>query len=557
MLGETKVNSPSPVHYHDARRAKAPPIGYWFISCIVMLLRLLLCLVGLLLNVKRPPAIIYSALLACTVLSLWGQADAPVTRLLDTTIASPEVLTGEALAKQTGWRPIVEDNLSHEFAGDTVFLNDKLAVVLRKQGTGPELYGKASARFQFRAALASPIEGLKVLENTSSAVKLELGFKAGGPAPVRLRLTAGEAILEVQSSTSTGHLEVRSKTRHVVVPDYFGNDLVYSPRQDRALCLPTENFCLCLLEGNDSMLMAVWQSNQQEVRLTGGGSGPPSLEILCAKDKSLWLALLEHPGIWHEKGGSAADDWSPPFPAKWRCSLRRADGAAASSYLDARGRGEPTAGAQETPVIVYPIDRSTTTPLTATCPTDVMRNTLGVGPCQYILACEGLGAQGDPTPNSVMGWVEKQFEQRKQRKAAEDIAEGLQVMNRHIGDARLRIEGYARSSRQGRQFLAGKPHEFIEILNDLDRAAAAGLTAAAAPERARDLSGQVQALIAREDGLEQCRQLGQQLRSIGAAQDRSLAECRMNVRRLRAHALTIEPPDLAVQKIADQILQRK
>ena len=97
------------------------------------------------------------ALFAFTVLPLWAEDDGPLTRLLDTAIPSAEVLTGEALVKQAGWRLIAEDNISHKFSGDTIFLNDKLAVVLRKQGQGPEIYSKSSARFQFRAALAPTV----------------------------------------------------------------------------------------------------------------------------------------------------------------------------------------------------------------------------------------------------------------------------------------------------------------------------------------------------------------------------------------------------------------
>ena len=196
--------------------------------------------------------------------------------------------------------------------------------------------------------------------------------------------------------------------------------------------------------------------------------------------------------------GWPTDDWKPPFPAKWRSSFVRENVIADSWDLDRGPSPEQSAGKHQGPLVIYPIDRSTATPLTATCPTDVMRNTLGVGPCQYILACEGLASQGDPTPNSVMGWVEKQFEHKKQQKAADDIRERLAQMTQHVADARVRIERYKQFAGQARKTLAGKPgsDQFRAILDDLERCVAAGLSPASAPERARQLAGKLRPSLA-------------------------------------------------------------
>src|SRR5262249_47429160 len=45
------------------------------------------------------------------------------------------------------------------------------------------------------------------------------------------------------------------------------------------------------------------------------------------------------------------------------------------------------------PVVVYPINRVKQTPLDAYTVVDVMRNTLGVGPCEHILDLEGQKAE--------------------------------------------------------------------------------------------------------------------------------------------------------------------
>ena len=136
-----------------------------------------------------------------------------------------------------------------------------------------------------------------------------------------------------------------------------------------------------------------------------------------------------------------------------------------------------------------------------------MRNTLGVGPCQYILACEGMAAQGDPTPNSVMKWVEKQFEQKKQRKAADDIKERLEHMVQHVGEARGRIERYAALERDART-VSGKGRSalwFAAMLDDLARFAAEGLSSNATQVKAQQLAGKVVELLGQSNGFAACR----------------------------------------------------
>jgi hypothetical protein len=516
-------------------------------------------------------------LLCAWALTAPGQNDLPFTRLFDTGAPSSEPLTGENLAKAAGWKQVPEDSTNHNFSGDALLLNDKVALVFRKQGLGPELYSRTTDAFTQRATLgyaanhSSPLSlpaSVTIVENSSGAVKVEARFKGSGNAALRFRLTAGEAIVEIQSNEEGGYLNVQSASQYVVVPDYFGDDMVYKAADARERSLPAENICLNLIDGNNAMLMAVWQSNEQEVFLapfrTDTQGTTASMRIGCLKNKPIWLAFLESNGIWRSLTGPSDNSWKSPFPAKWRSTFGRENGVA-DSWDTTLGPGSgQTEGNHEGPMLVYPIDRTPATPLTATCPTDVMRNTLGVGPCQYILACEGLGAQGDPTPNSVMNWVEKLFDQKKDKHAADDIKERLELMSRHLADARSKIQRYADFSAQVRLALADRAAPYQVILDDLARFAATGLTPASAPARARELAAKVVALIGRENSLNDCQQLGQQLRAIGAAQDAALAKCRMGVRRLRAQSRDIAGqqsaksiPAQQVQRLAEQILRNK
>ena len=308
------------------------------------------------------------------------------------------------------------------------------------------------------------------MENNPGAVMLAAGFTTaeGGKCSLTYRLTAGQAIVEVRPGKDAGRLLVECAARYVVVPDFFGDDMIFAAEMfaPRRLRLPVENFFVSLLDRGNALVMCVWQSRKQEaVAVVSAGKQPAitGCEIQAVKDKSLWIAVLESPDVWHERVVSAGDakaeltlDWKPPFPAKWRADLLAGNGPARSWYFQAAEQaGEassqghppcclegdrailrllqdvaasPPAWPYPAAMVVYAMDRTRATPLTTFCPIDVLRNTLGVGPCQYILQTEGLATDANPTPDNVMTWIEKQFKRKKEKSAAGEIRELLDQM---------------------------------------------------------------------------------------------------------------------------------
>lgn len=528
----------------------------------------------------RPQTHCVLALLIGLVAGLaYAQTGSPLVRLFDTISPEAQPLPGAALASRTGWRLVPEHNVTHLFSGDAVMLNNRAAVVLRRGAGGPEVYSRTPNGATLRATLghartqagtAALLAALNVVENRSSAVALEATFRGDDSPRLGVRLTAGEAIIEVQPGAGSGFAEVRSQAAYVVVPDYFGDDVVYRTDIHSGLYLPAENVCLTLGSSGDSILMCVWQSSEQDAWLAAAGVGRKwgncSLRIACAANQKTWLAVLESPGIWHSVRTDADAEWAPPFPAKWRQSLARPDGAVGSWDFDQGSERTHPARQAVGPCVVYPIDRSRATPLTVSCPTDVMRNTLGLGPCQYILAVEGLATEGDATPANVMTWVEKQFARKQERKAADDIGERLDHMVRHIGRAQTRIRQYAEAAGRLRAALGSDADslELTAILAALDGHVDRGLAAAASQEQARRLADQVLALIGQENALTACRSLGAPIRAIGGVQDSALARCRMALRRLRQEARTIgtrqaqaDGPTAKLQRLAEDVLRRQ
>jgi len=522
-----------------------------------------------------------------------AQAESPFTRLFDTGAPSSVPLPAQALGKRAGWSVVPEGKLAHKFAGDAAFLNDKLAVVLRKNGPGVEVYSKTPSGLRRRATLiprsaTAGLTAIRTIENSPAAVMLEavFGTDGGKGASARFRLTTGETILEARPGEGARRLLIRSNTRYVVVPDFFADDMVFGADtvDGSRVGLPAENFVLNLVEGGDAIVMCVWQSNQQNADVLLAGEGREravsGVEIECMKGKSIWVAFLEGPRLWHSRRFSDEDKkrdialaWKPPFPAKWRVSLVREDGVADSWQFGQEGKARRVTGKHGGPLVVYPLDRSRATPLTVFCPIDVMRNTLGVGPCQYILAMEGLGSEAPATPDLATRWIEKQFKRKRDKRYAAEIKERLDQMAHHIQRAEARIEQYGEFARRVRKLCAKEERnedvadvarELRGLATGLDLIIHLGREPLETSRSARRLTGAMAALIGRKDALAECQRLGAQLRAIGADQDRTLARCRMAVRRLKQQCRMIaargsQAAGLArkVQSQAEQMLRKK
>jgi hypothetical protein len=188
-----------------------------------------------------------------------------------------------------------------------------------------------------------------------------------------------------------------------------------------------------------------------------------------------------------------------------------------------------------------------------------MRNTLGFGPCQYILETEGLASQDPPTPDQVMTWIEKQFKRGKQKESADEIRERLKAMAELVGRTEMRIKRYADFADELQKLLAAEDSENGRLLKatagTLAESAATGLSATSKtrrvedppgrsgpPDRIAKLSDAVIGLIGKETAAADLAPLAAEIRGIGAAQDRALAKSRMAVRWLNCQASSFAAP---------------
>jgi hypothetical protein len=258
-------------------------------------------------------------LLPIECLSQAASQDAPVapfTVLFDTGAVSAMPLAGEAVLARKGWTAVPEDNLTRPFAGDAVFMNDRVAVVVRRGSDGPEVYSRSHGSLNRRATLhpihtggaAGVISSVRIIENSQAAVMLEAtSVASGAEAMIRLRLSAGEALLEVRGAHNSSAMGVVDHAKYVVVPDFFADDMVIDPTkyEGSKIGLPAENSVLGLADEGRAIVACVWPSPRQEASLMLSGAGQQrsiaSYRVGLGEGDRLWVAVMEGKGIWHAR----------------------------------------------------------------------------------------------------------------------------------------------------------------------------------------------------------------------------------------------------------------
>lgn len=543
-----------------------------------------------------------------------GDAPAPFTVLFDTGAVSAAPLAADALGARKGWAAVPEDNLTHPFTGDAVFMNDRVAVVLRPHSAGADLYSRSAGGFSRRAALlplgadgaAGTVSNVKIIENSQAAVMIEAALKTQtGMATFRFRLNAGEGLVEARGGQGAGRLRVCDQAKYLVVPDFFADDMVFDPseHEQSRIGLPAENSVLGLTDDGKAIVACVWPSSRQNADLLLAGEGPQrtiaGYEIDLPDSNHLWIAVMEGAGIWHARrltdqkasstgpGQASAElalEWQAPMPARWRADIVGAGGAAVStSFADAEtGAAEnprsdrrcrfdsgralvrmtDSAGTGATPprlIVVYPVERTRTTPLTAFCLVDIMRNALGVGPCQYVLDAERIGGADNSTPEPVTHWVEKQFEKKPSKRDPDAIRDQLAKMILQVKRTDARIGDYVNFGQKVKQACAAYAN------GPGNTAAAARLRiiadsmatpAAAAGSSVEKVAADVAAQAEQADALAKSQASIAAIRSDGAAQDYALAKLRMAARRLKQESRTLAAADPKATAFAGEIQQQ-
>jgi hypothetical protein len=424
-------------------------------------------------------------------------------------------------------------------------------------------------------------------------------------------LARGQAFVECKPIQNAARIRVEAAMRFAVIPDFFGADMVFDPRAYRQphLIVPPENFMLGLLEGESTIVMSVWPTADQEAELVLAGAKEDrrigAMEIAFG-GKSVYVAVLHAPGIWHERrlqepyaDQDIALGWQKPFPAKWRanfCFQRRNDSwdfqdrkTSTWMYLyqemvwpcwfDGEGgfvrlsrRFLGVKGPMEF-VLVYPSDRRKETPLATFTPVDIVRSTLGVGPCEYVLDREGLQGRSANTGRKNFGRgvcdtttpIEYLFIAGVEARESTLVGHLVDDILADIGAINARVLEFRRFGKELGELGAAIPRESGPAAQLLDEARKSAMEIESLyqenlptiknPAHADRVGRRIKELASRSDpeNLGECKTLTRELRDIAGTQHRMVGDYRVMVKRLRQEAGIQGAEDTAAAKAAERI----
>lgn len=544
--------------------------------------------------------------------------------LWDTGKPSAEPLPVAALESKEGWTKVAGDGGTIQ-GDAVLSNGKMTVVVRKAGSADLYSPTAARARVFLQAADGRSVpkfDRIKVAENSKGALALEV---AGPSATATLRLKKGDPALETVPGPGAGRLRIETPSRFAVFPDFFADDIVVDAAKIPAASIeaPSENFLLNLGGKNDSIVMSVFENRDQDVRLTLTGDGErrtfTGSEIQFGKSGKVWVSLLEGPGIWHtallqraQRGRVVPLGWKMPYPAYWRVDFTNSfdlfdswdmllqekeggeflrptwfgepfqkvrasrqmfdaaiGGMIYPAFADAQGNGFVQGfnekGRMEIthvgPLVVYPINRLPTTPLDAFTVVDIVRNTMGVGPCEHIFDVEGQkqSLQGRATC-SVRDELNGMYQAKEQKARQADAEQFLKQGEVFVAHIRSRITGYATYARQMLELLAAKKKETPELaaslapleklLGEIDASIASKMDHIKTPADHAALFAEFRKNWLGNDGpdaLEGCKKWTEALVDVGGTQDELVAHCRWVVKNVRQKAglLMVQDPKAA------------
>jgi len=480
-------------------------------------------------------------------------------------------------------------------------------------------------------ANAGTLSSFKIVENNSGAVAVEAVFRAAGRETLTLRyaLKMGQPIVETDARGGVTHLRIEAPCRFAVIPDFFADDIVIDAAElpVAQADLPGDNFLLHLLPDSQAIVATVVKANEEDVRVAVSGQGEKrtitSSVLRYGKDGKIWVGVITGSAVWHRQDvalGQASKvvrmDWKTPFPAQWRVDWRRKENLTDSwemiierrdgsftkhamfgepgtippnrrrwttvlgefpypCWIDKNGQGwlhplKKPVLQFEGPAIIYPISRIPSTPLDTFTVVDIMRNTLGVGPCEYILDVEGQqDVRKGRATCAVRDTLNPIYEKKQQKQRKAEIERALEDVILFIRFIRERIEGYVAFGHETLAYLAEqkKAHpelaksveELENIARVIDAKFAARNDKIKTPGDAAKMVEEFRKTVLDyqgDDALAKCKRFTEGWVEIGGNQDELVGECRWAVKMLRQRAGLMTATDPRMAEVAKEIRRR-
>ncbi|MGE5294863.1 MAG: hypothetical protein ACM3VT_08535 [Solirubrobacterales bacterium] len=500
----------------------------------------------------------------------------------------------------------------YTFTGDAVVENGHFTAVFWSAKGRVAVYSKTdpSREIMGLSLLQVKADRCAILRNTGGEAALEVSSGNRLAAVVSFDRTE---IIAIKPGEDAKGIRVETSMDYGVAPDFIADDLIIAPAQypsASTLYVPAENLFLGLLTGENRMLAMTWPQTKQQLRLGLAGPQQGSRRIESIEfetdGQSVYLALLEAPGIWHREPLTASflekdvtTAWKRPFPARWITQLEESGLKATFPFRQTKGqiwRGVP--GMYTYPVwfdgdkacyrlskkvmprgesLVYFLE-SEDSPIPMNSPVDIMKATLGRQTCDSILDLPGRklrthhrrGGEGirRACTCGCTEAIEAVFHAGQEVEKQEYIEGGVGDMVYFVTRHMARIDEYRAFADDMVKFLRASGQSLPQLkpyLDNLEQIAAQIPSQYDVQKEniksnafADELAAQTIALTRKKDpkNLQTCLDLGKEWRGMGGAQDGLVAEYHMIVRRLFQEAGNSCMTQPAAVELAKEIRDR-
>jgi hypothetical protein len=542
------------------------------------------------------------------------------------------------LQDRTSWKPVPSNLLTLEsnpfiafsdpgyygreyaFNGDAVIENEHLTAVFKSKTGRVLIYSKADSNSKKLDLVPlelkdkpAGITHCTILQNTGDQAALEVTFSSEGKNLSAVIAFDRTGIVDIKPGRNIKGISIISPIEHGIVPNFVGDDLIFSPgdyASMNTLCVPSQNLFVGLLEGQNNMLVVTWPEGKQQMKLVLGGNqreSRPFDSIDFDNDgKSLYLAVLSAPGIWHEEDlkptyleKDVISNWKRPFRAKWITQL--SEGRVQTTYnfresKDKIWRG--VIGHYTYPVwfsgdnasyrlskkippkgqsIIYFLERKDT-PASVLAPVDIIKATLGRQTCDAILDLPGRklrthhrrGGEGVRRActcgctEAIQAVFDAGQEVQKNEYVEEAVDDMVYFVERHME----RIGEYQEFARDMMVFLnqtrrtAGELKLFLDrmeaIVQEIPKEYQSKQELIMSLEYTDELAKQTKALTKKKlpGNLKAYEELSMKWRRMGGAQDDLVAQCHRITRKLLQQAGYGCASSPKAVEIAQQIITR-
>ncbi len=228
-----------------------------------------------------------------------------------------------------GWTRV--DNVEHAFAGMPVLQGGRLLGAVRPSDGALVVYSVQQGPPQPQCAIV-PAPSLSSFRCKLLQEPDRMGVRITSSSEERSYTAwlSADGLIRVEASHIPQIQLQNCRLRYALLPSLAGADLCYTPADvsgTKDFNLPSTQWFVGLADGNQSMLVATWQTNDQSIAVRAEGTAPNQLIetlTLGTEHNGFSLGLIEHTNIWHREslnedwlGEYVPISWERPFPARW------------------------------------------------------------------------------------------------------------------------------------------------------------------------------------------------------------------------------------------------